>query len=238
MNEVIHRRVCFLQALRNGKGNASVRQILRSLVVQYKGMRQHETHQAEAHYWAEKTFSNCISSATYRYGEFVVCFDEILHSSHHFPGRFKHFNEYMGEESNSQTKTSLFHGFQLVMSELIGFEGICVTMTDTHFTMFDVIEDNAGSPLNQRLIPWADLHYFTSDDLWGFFRKFFFSSDEWRNHLKDSLQLFQGRPHHFFKYLLTKLVDICQTSKNVYDMLFFRLTSNEKNTFTTCFFLV
>ena len=168
MNEVIHRRVCFLQALRNGKGNASVRQILRSLVVQYKGMRQHETHQAEAHYWAEKTFSNCISSATYRYGEFVVCFDEILHSSHHFPGRFKHLNEYMGEESNSQTKTSLFHGFQLVMSELIGFEGICVTMTDTHFTMFDVIEDNAGSPLNQRLIPWADLHYFFGDSFASF----------------------------------------------------------------------
>jgi len=214
-------RLAWLYALRNGLGNKAVNKVFTDLLNEYAA-------QSDGHIFADTIMNSTLDSISRQFGPLLFAFDEISYAKDIAPGLFYHYNLYeqKHEEMHSirdseiitpKTNTQaadLFYMFRVHMRRLISdFPSVFVAMSDTQFSMHDIVEHGSKSPLNDLVEPWAHFHDFTLVDFCSFFHDFFGLDDLELKELKPHLNRFCGRPHFFYTTVRANLFELCSRNK-------------------------
>jgi len=219
----VEQRIAWLYALRNGDGNVATADIFRKLLQRYT------TFIGNKHQFVDTEVMTYIKNLTKDYGPVLFAFDEIASSQGCVPGLFFHWDGYTTKagfqareselrnnpnRSTVQQAADLFYIFRVLMRRLLSdFPLIFVAMSDTCFSMYDVVEQNIKSPLNGLVLPWSQFQSFDENDYYQFFRTYFFTDDRHEENLKARLVQFRGRPHFFFVTLKARLFTLLSKHK-------------------------
>ena len=221
-------RIAWMYALRNGDGNKAVLKILEYLYKLFDDSGEN-SHNFTTELWKKtldlvKPFSSILIAfdkitATQNIGASLIFhYDDFINNDNNNSNKMyeRRNSEINGSANPTSQRADLFYVFRVFMRELIlNEQSIFVSMSDTSFSMHNVVSQNTKSPLNSLVAPFSSFKLMGEKDFYEvFLQEYFFSKDfQHKEKVLKQLSNFRGRPHHFFTTFLQKLLAICEFSK-------------------------